>query len=226
MLDGLARGVAEVALERLGDVPVLLPEGLVDLRVEALGHLAGALDERAVELARGALELRLDEVGVRRGLLAVEHPRADLDRVGDEPGGGLAGLLALPGEPDGAGVLHDEPVDEQRLARGADVGGTAEGRGGGGFHGVEVARYGRGLTERRRSPRRRARPPRGPWRRAAVAARSTVGAMDELAEALADAGGVAAPREHGGRLRRLLAAELRRGAARAGAPAQRLRARR
>ena len=36
--------------------------------------------------------------------------------------------------------------------------------------------------------------------------------MDELAEALADAGGVGAPREHGGRLRRLLAAELRRGA--------------
>ena len=36
--------------------------------------------------------------------------------------------------------------------------------------------------------------------------------MDELAQALADAGGVAAPREHGGRLRRLLAAELRRGA--------------
>ncbi|HSD76106.1 MAG TPA: hypothetical protein VLA98_01830 [Solirubrobacteraceae bacterium] len=36
--------------------------------------------------------------------------------------------------------------------------------------------------------------------------------MDELAAALADAGGVAAPREHGGRLRALLAAELRRGA--------------
>ena len=36
--------------------------------------------------------------------------------------------------------------------------------------------------------------------------------MDELAEALAGAGGVGAPREHGGRLRRLLAAELRRGA--------------
>src|SRR3954471_12868511 len=38
------------------------------------------------------------------------------------------------------------------------------------------------------------------------------GRMDELAEALAGAGGVGAPREHGGRLRRLLAAELRRGA--------------
>ena len=83
-----------------------------------------------VELARGPLELRLDEVGVGAGLLAVEHPRADLDRVGDELRGGLAGLLALPGEPDGAGVLDDEPVDEQRLARGADMGGTAEGRGG------------------------------------------------------------------------------------------------
>ena len=212
VLDRLARGVAEVALERLGDVPVLLPEGLVDLRVQPLGHLARALDEGAVELPRGALELRLDEVGVRRGLLAVEHPRADLDRVRDEPRGGLAGLLALPGEPDGAGVLHDEPVDEQRLARGADVGGTAEGRGGGGFHGVEVARYGRGLTERRRPPAGHEARRGGPATRAAGAARSTVGAMDELAEALADAGGVGAPREHGGRLRRLLASELRRGA--------------
>jgi len=37
--------------------------------------------------------------------------------------------------------------------------------------------------------------------------------MDELATALAQAGGVDAPREHGGRLRALLAAELRRSAA-------------
>jgi hypothetical protein len=37
--------------------------------------------------------------------------------------------------------------------------------------------------------------------------------MDELAAALADAGGIGAPKEHGGRLHALLAAELRRGEA-------------
>ena len=67
-----------------GDMAVLGAEDLVDLLVEPLGDLAGALDEFRVELARGLLELRLDELDVRTRLFPVQHARADLDRVDDD----------------------------------------------------------------------------------------------------------------------------------------------
>ena len=81
MLHRDRRLVAELALERLGQVPVLGPEDLVDPLVEELGHRARPLGERGLDLARGLLELRPYEVGVGLGLLAVEHAGADLDRV-------------------------------------------------------------------------------------------------------------------------------------------------
>ena len=87
--------VAEVARQRLGHVAVLGPEGVVDALVEALGHQPRALDEGRVELARGLLELGLDEVGVGARLLAVEHAGADRDRVEHQPRDVLAVLLAL-----------------------------------------------------------------------------------------------------------------------------------
>ena len=73
------------------------------------------------ELGGGALELGLDELGVRAGLLAVEHARADLDRVADQLGRILAVLLALRDEPDGALVVDDEAVDDHAIAHDPDV---------------------------------------------------------------------------------------------------------
>jgi hypothetical protein len=129
--------VAEVASERLRQLAVLGAEDVVDAGVEALGDRPRALDERRVELARRALELRLDEVGVGAGLLAVEHAGADLERVDDDRRGVLARLLALAREAHGGGVVDDQPVDAQALAGDADR--RSEGERGG-FHGSEVGR--------------------------------------------------------------------------------------
>ena len=68
----------------------------------------------------GLLELGLDELGVRAGLLAVEHARADLHGVADDLDRVVTVLLALAHEADGALVVDDEAVDrdDDRRVRG------------------------------------------------------------------------------------------------------------
>ena len=110
---------------------VLGAEGLVDLRVQALGDEPRALDEAGVELAGRALELGLDELGVRAGLLAVEHARADLERVVHEAGRVLAGVLARPGQAHDGLVGDDETVDVQAAVARVHVG---QGQRCGSFH--------------------------------------------------------------------------------------------
>ena len=76
----------------------------------------------ALDLARGLLELGLDELGVGAGLLAVEHAGADLDRVVDQGDRVVAGFLAFAHEADRGLVVDDQAVDGEVLADGADVG--------------------------------------------------------------------------------------------------------
>ena len=116
---------------------VLRPEDVVDALVEALGHEPGAVDEGRVELARGLLELRLDEVGVGPRLLAVQDAGADCDRVEHQPRHVLAVLLALMRQAHRAGVVDDEAVDPQAPGVRADLG---EGERGGSFHDRSPAR--------------------------------------------------------------------------------------
>ena len=144
VLDRDRRLVAEMAGERAAHVPVVGREGLVELLVEPLGDLARALDELGVELARGLLELRLDELDVRAGLLAVQHAGADLDRVADDPRGIVTGLLARPHELDGRRVVDREPVDEHAVGEHGDAR-VAERSGS--FHTENVAGYAPDLTE-------------------------------------------------------------------------------
>src|SRR3954466_3502360 len=130
-------------LDRLRDVPRLRAECLVDLAAELLGHLARALDQHQLDLARRLVELALHELGVRARLLAVEHPGADLDRVRDHPDGVGARLLALAGGPAGRLVVHDEAVDDHAVADRADMRLAEWSRG---FHG-DCRAYVAGRTE-------------------------------------------------------------------------------
>ena len=95
VLDGVGRGVGEVALQGAGHVAGLGAKGLLELLVQALGDAPGSLDELGVEVAGGTLELGLDEVGLGAGLLAVQDAGTDLDRVEHELYRVRAGLLAL-----------------------------------------------------------------------------------------------------------------------------------
>ena len=112
--------------------PLVGAERLVDLPVQVDDDLAGALDELLVEVACRALELGLDEVGVRAGVLAIEHTGADLEGVAHELGRIVAGVDALGDEPDDALVLDGEAVDAQPVAEDVDVRERQWGRG---FHG-------------------------------------------------------------------------------------------
>ncbi len=100
---------------------VLGAEDLLDALVEVLRDLAGRVGELRVEVAGGLLELRLDELRVRAGLLAVEHARADLDGVADRLGRVVAVLLALANDANRALVVDDEAVDRDDIAEYADV---------------------------------------------------------------------------------------------------------
>ena len=121
VLDRAGAAVGEQLLELLGLLSVG-PEHLVHLRAEELGDLAGLVGELGLERPRGPLELRLHELRVGGGLLAVEHASADLDGVGHRPDGVVAGLLALAHEPHGALVLDHEGVDDEPVAGGAHRG--------------------------------------------------------------------------------------------------------
>jgi hypothetical protein len=84
--------------------------------LESLRRGAGLLAEGALDVGRDLLELRLDEVGVRRRVLAVEHPGADLHRVLDQLDGAAAGLLALAHQPHRGLVVEQQPVDGDPVA--------------------------------------------------------------------------------------------------------------
>ena len=127
VLHGDRRLVAEVALERLRHVPVLGPEDLVDLLVEPLGDPPRALDERRVELARGLLELRAHELGVDAGQLAIQHARADLDRLGHE----AHGVVAIGGQARGGLVVDGQLLDVEPAVADVDL---REGETDGSFH--------------------------------------------------------------------------------------------
>ena len=135
-----------MALERPGEVPAVGAEELVHLLPQVLGHLLGPLGERRLDIARRAVELAAHEVGVGARLLAIEHARADLDRVDHRPRGVVAGLLALADEPHRALVVNHEPVDREAVADRADMR-LSQGRGG--FH-DSFSRYVGGRTERAR----------------------------------------------------------------------------
>ena len=88
---------------------------------------ARALDERRVELARGLLELRAHELGVDAGQLAVEHARADLDRLDHE----AHRVLALAGQARGGLVVDGQLLDVQPPVADVDL---REGETDGSFH--------------------------------------------------------------------------------------------
>ena len=137
VLHGRGGAVREMLLELLGELAVLSPEHAIDALAEELRDLARLVGELAVELRCGALELGLDELGVRTRLLPVEDACADLDRVADQLDGVLAVLLALRDEPNRAFVVHDEAVDDHAAAHDPDVGRS---EGGCSFHFSVVAR--------------------------------------------------------------------------------------
>ena len=104
------------------EVPVLRPEHLVDLAAEVLRDRAGLVGELLVELTRRALELGLDVLRVGARLLAIEHTRADLDRVPDDLDRVLAVALALADEPHRGLVVHDQALDDNAVADDAHLG--------------------------------------------------------------------------------------------------------
>jgi hypothetical protein len=91
-------------------------EDLVHLLLEALGDGAGPVGELVLDLPGHRLELGPHEFGVCPGLLAIEHARADLDRVLHQSRGVSPGLGALPDQACGRLVVHDETVDAHAIA--------------------------------------------------------------------------------------------------------------
>src|SRR5918997_7162280 len=87
-----------VRVERLGHRPRVLAEEAFELILHVLGDRTRLVGERPLDLARELLELALDEVDLGAGGLAIEHARADLERVAN-------GVLA----PD---ALLGPPLDE------------------------------------------------------------------------------------------------------------------
>jgi hypothetical protein len=113
-------------------MPVLGPEDLVDLGAEELGDDPRLVGERGLDLARHLLELVADELGVDRALLALQHPRADLDRVHHDARRVVTGLDAPVQERRGRGIVDDDVVDDHAPHQDVDAG-NSERRGG--FHG-------------------------------------------------------------------------------------------
>ena len=131
VLDRGRRLLAEQPPQLLGQVPVLLAEDLVDLRAEELGDHPRLVRERALHLARDLLELVADELRVDRRLLALQHPRADLDRVRDDLDRVLARLDPAVDERRRRRIVDDDVVDKHTPHQDVDPR-LAEGRSG--FH--------------------------------------------------------------------------------------------
>ena len=96
--------------------PEFFGERVDHVFAEELRDLARLVRELDVQLRGRALELRLDELRVRAGLLTVEDARADLDRVGHSLGVIVARLLALAHDAHGALVLDVELPDDEPVA--------------------------------------------------------------------------------------------------------------
>ena len=76
-------------LELLGELAVVRPEDRGELRSSKNSAIVRARSVNSpLQVVGRLLELRLDELGVRAGLLAVEHAGADLDGVEHGPGPG------------------------------------------------------------------------------------------------------------------------------------------
>ena len=101
-------------------------EDLVDLGPEELGHHPRLVGERGLHLARDLLELVADELGVDRVLLALQHPRADLDRVRRPPAPG-----SRPPRSGGPGTPPWRDRRRRRSRRSPGPSGRARGVGGG-----------------------------------------------------------------------------------------------
>ena len=136
VLDRLRGPVGEVALQRPRQVPAVRAEHLVELALELLGERSRPLSEGVVDLPRRLLELGPDQLGVGAGLLALEHPGADLDGVLDRLDRVLARLLAGAHQPHRGRVVDQQAVDRDAVSDRAHDGGA---KWGGGLHGTNVA---------------------------------------------------------------------------------------
>ncbi len=103
-----------------------ISEGLLDLTLDPLRGFAVHPLRLATVLVENALVLTPNEVDLDLGILAVEHPRADLDRPPDRPRRLFAGLRTLPDDPRGALVRDRETLDDEPVLENAD---DAVGRG-------------------------------------------------------------------------------------------------
>jgi hypothetical protein len=93
------------------------------MRLSSARRRAAARSTNAVSSSRAAFSnSALTKVGVGPRLLAVEHPRADGDRVEHQPRDVLAVGLALARQAHGRRVVHDEAVDPQAPVVRADLG--------------------------------------------------------------------------------------------------------
>ena len=88
--------------------------------------------EALLDLARRVLEVLLEHLDGGAGVLAVEHPGADLDRVGDHPLRVLARVDPRPHELGRDGVVDHQVLDDHPPEQGGHAG-RAQG-GGCGFH--------------------------------------------------------------------------------------------
>jgi hypothetical protein len=137
VLDRGARLRAEVPRQHARDMPAVGPEGLLEARAQ-LGHdRLGRLPEPLLNLLRGVLEVLPQDLDGRAGLLAVEHARADLDRVGHHARRILAGVLPRAHDVGRARIVDDQVLDDHAPDEGADAGLAERGRGG--FHSVRIA---------------------------------------------------------------------------------------
>ena len=97
-----------------------------ELGRELLGQRLRALLERpaelAIELAKPGLELTAHVVHVDGGLLAIEDPGADLDRLGDGVGGSSARLGTATHHARRPLVRDRQPLDHETVRQDADAG--------------------------------------------------------------------------------------------------------
>jgi hypothetical protein len=125
-----------VALQRPRQVPAVGTEDPVQLALELFGDGSRPVSEGGVHLPGRLLELGPDQLGVGSGLLAFQHPRADLDGVLDRLHGVLARMLAGPHQPHGGRVVDQQAVDRDAVSDDPYDRWT---KGGGGLHGTNTA---------------------------------------------------------------------------------------
>ena len=93
---------------------------MLELSLDRIDHATGLLQKLLARSPPRGLELTPHVVDLRRRILAVEHPGADLDRIDHGPAGFLAALRPLANDPRGALVGDREPFDHQPVVERAD----------------------------------------------------------------------------------------------------------